>query len=240
MRYTPTIVTAGTREAGVKRAIVIMMLVSSPALADVVHLRGGGKITGEIVAQTEDSVTIDIGGGTMAVRSASIVGIEESVSPLQKYRARAAEIPADDIDAWRDLARWATGEALSSQAGEAWANVLAVLPDDPEANRALGMVQLGGRWVTEEEAYRERGFIQFEGQWMTPNERQRILSERDARAEAERREIDAKIQEIEAEQKAEKERQRKQEEARERARNPISWGWGAGPRYWPHPVRRWP
>lgn len=218
-----------------RRSLVIIALAAFPVFADDVYLRGGGQITGEIIEQTADHVTVDIGGATITARTESIVRIEKSVSPLQEYRVRAGEISAGDAEAWRELARWAKGRLLSSQAAEAYAEVIAILPDDVEANEALGHVRLNGEWVTEEESYRARGYVEFEGEWMTPNERQTILAERQARESrkaAERREIDAKIKEIEDEQRAERERQALEREA---ARSPVSWGWGGGPGYWPQP-----
>ena len=231
----------GEREAGVKRAMVLIALAASPTFADDVYLRGGGQITGEIIEQTEDSVTVDVGGGgTMTAHMSSVVRIEKSISPLQEYRERAASIPEGDAEAWRELALWATNRALSSQALKAYAQVVAILPDDPEANRALGRVQVNGKWVSEEESYRAQGYIEFEGQWMTPAERQSILAERQTRETAERQANEAKIQEIEAEQKADKQRAEAEREA-SRQRNSVSWGWGSGPGYWPRPgITVWP
>ncbi len=234
-------VRAGEREAGVKRGIVIIAiaLAAVPVFADDVYLRGGGQITGEIVEQTEDSVTVDIGGGgTITAHMSNVVKIKKSVSPLQEYRARAAKIPAGDAEAWRELARWATGHVLSSQAGKAYSQVVAILPDDQEANRALGRVQVDGRWVTEEESYLARGYVEFENEWMTPGERQAILSDRQAREEADRLANDAAILAIDAEQKAEKEQKEAEREAARRDGlprygDPVYWGWGGGPSYWP-------
>jgi len=239
-------------EAGVKQAIVIIALVAAPAFADDIYLRGGGQITGQIIEQTEDSVTVDIGGGTISAAMSSVVKIEKNNSPLQEYRERAAKIPAGDAEAWRELARWATGYSLSSQAREAYRKVVAILPEDEEANKALGMVQLNGKWVTEEEGYRARGYVQFEGKWMTPAEQQSIVAERQAqqaRAEADREANAAKVQEIEAQQQAD---QKRQEEERDRLDannnsyynpNTVYWGWGAGPGYWHNPnqgPQQWP
>jgi hypothetical protein len=238
------LVIAGWREASVKRALVVVALVAVPLRADDVYLRGGGQITGEIVEQSADSVTVDIGGGTFSVRMSSVVRIEEGTSPLQEYRARAGRIAAGDAEAWRELARWATGRALGTMASEAWSKVVAVLPDDPEANGALGRVQLNGRWVTEEESYRAQGYVEFEGEWMTPGERQSILEDRKAREEADRRALEAQIQ---ADEKARKEREARETEEREeflrgglpQYGDPVSWGWGYGPVYWPStPVQR--
>lgn len=221
-----------------KRALLIIALAASPALADDVHLRGGGLISGVIVEQTADSVTVDIGGGTITAPMSSVVRIEERRSPLQDYRQRAAAIPEGDVEAWRELARWATSQALSSQAWEAWGQVLAVAPDDEEANRALGRVRLDGRWVDEEESHRARGYVQFEGEWMTPRERDAILAERRAQESAEREAIDAEVAAIEAEQRADRERQEAEAEEFRRSElprygDPVYWGWGAGPTTWP-------
>jgi hypothetical protein len=103
------------REVRVKGIIVVIALAAVPAFADDVYLRGGGRITGEIIEQTEDSVSVDIGGGSLTVKMSSVERIEKSVSPMQKYRARAGEIATGDAEAWRELARWATGNALASQ-----------------------------------------------------------------------------------------------------------------------------
>ena len=225
--------------SGMKREIVLIALAAAPVFADDVYLRGGGQITGEIVEKTEDSVTVDIGGGgTITAQMSSVVRIEKGTSPLQEYRTRAEGIADDDAEAWRELARSATSQALSSQALKAWKQVVSILPDDQEANRALGRVQLNGQWVTEEESYRAQGYIEFEGQWMTPGERQAILGDRQDREEADRRANEARIKEIDA--AIEEEKQQKEDARREAwDRNPVPWGWGYGPTYWPQPRQPW-
>lgn len=226
-----------------KRAIVVIALAAAPVFADEVYLRGGGKFSGEIVEQTDEFVTVDIGGGVLKAPMASVVSIEKGVSPLQEYRARAAAIPSGDAEGWRELARWAQKQALSSQAWDAWSEVISILPNDEEANRALGHVLLDGRWVTEEESYRARGYVQFEGQWMTPAEKQEILDDRRARKKAERQENQSQIRAIQAEIDAEKRREDAEYEARRTRydrlpeyRGPTPMGWGSGVVYWPPPA----
>ena len=225
-----------------KRAIVVIALAAAPVSADDVYLKGGGRFSGEIVEQTEDSVTVDIGGGVITAPMSSVVRIEKGRSALQEYRERASNVPAGDAEAWRELARWAQKNALSSQAWEAYSKVLEILPDDEEANRALGRVQLDGRWVTEEESYRARGYVEFEGEWMTPAERKAIRNERQAREKKERQENQAQIREVQAEIDAEK--RREDEEFKRRTtrydhlpeyRGPTHTGWGPSVTYWPPP-----
>ena len=225
-----------------KRAIVIIALAAAPVFADEVYLKGGGRFSGEIVEQTADEVTVDIGGGYLTAPMSTVVRIEEGTSPLAEYRERAASIPPGDAEAWRELARWAQKNTLSSQAWEAYSQVVAILPDDDEANRALGRVLFNGKWVTEEESYRARGYIEFEDQWMTPAEKKAILTERQAQEQADRQANQAEIRAIQAEIDAEQ--QRADEEFEEQAsrydRLPeytgsVAWGWG-GPAYWPPAV----
>jgi hypothetical protein len=222
---------------------VVIALAAAPVFADEVYLKGGGRFSGEIVEQTEDSVTVDIGGGYLTAPMSKVVRIEEGVSPLAEYRERAASIPPGDAEAWRELARWATSKTLSSQAWEAYSQVVAILPDDDEANRALGRVLLNGRWVTEEESYSARGYVEFENQWMMPAERQAILAERKGQEQADRQANEAEIRAIQAEIDAEQQREDEEFELQtsrfDRLQDygePVDWGWGAGPAYWPSPA----
>lgn len=226
------------------RLIVLIALAATPVFADDIHLRGGGLITGQIVDQTDDEITVDIGGGTITAKKSTVVDIEKNTSPLQEYRERAAKIPTGDAEAWRELARWANGYSLSTQARDAYRKVVAILPDDEEANKALGMVQLNGAWVTEEESYRAQGYVQFEGKWMTPAEQQSIIADRQAQqaqAEADRKANDAKVNQIEAQQQAEQKQQDEERAKYDANNNSVYWGWGAGPRSWHNPAARpWP
>lgn len=222
-----------------KRSIALLALVAAPLLADEVHLKGGGRLTGEIVEQTAESVTVDVGAGRMTVRMSTVVRIDKSASPLQEYRTRAEALTDQDVEGWRELARWASNQGLGTQAREAYTHVTAVVADDAEANRGLGLVQQDGRWMTEEESYLARGFVKFEGEWMNPGEKKAILAERQTAAAAEAQALAAQVQ---ADQAAAQEREA--EEAAEeddfwddslpQLGEPVYWGgYGYTPTLWP-------
>ena len=97
-----------------KHVVASLALGAAPLLADEVYLRGGGQISGVIVSRTRSAIEVDIGGGTLTVQKSQVVRIEESISPLQEYRTRAAAIAPGDVDGWRELARWARGRSLST------------------------------------------------------------------------------------------------------------------------------
>ena len=216
-------------------AVLALAATPLPLVGDELFLKGGGRVTGEIVQETETAMTVDIGAGKMTVQKSAVVRVERSSSPLQEYRARAATLAPDDIEGWRALGRRAESQGLTVQAREAFAKVKAILPDDPEANRVLGLVLHEGHWVTEKESLTARGFVWFEGEWMAPAEAQEIVAHRQAREDADRQALDAQIAADEAE--------RAEQEAREDAERNIWDGpldnldqfpaYGYGPVYWP-------
>lgn len=223
--------------------VLVLALAAAPVLGDDVVLKGGGRITGEIVKETETAVTVDIGAGSMTVQKSSVVRIEKTASPLQKYRAQAASLAPEDVEGWRKLGRWAGSQGLTKQSREAFSKVKAIDPNDPEANRALGLVLHDGHWVTEKESYTARGFVLFEGEWMTPAERQAILGERQAMEEADRQALEAQIQ---ADQDAQAEQEAREDAERDIWSGPLDnlpapgdygfYGYGYVPSYWPsHP-----
>jgi hypothetical protein len=222
--------------------LCVCVAVVFPALvqADDIFLKGGGKVSGRILSRTEKSVEVDVGAGTVVLPMTSVVRIEEKRSALDEYHDRARALAAGDVNGWLQLARWASGQGLGTQARTAYEQVLAVDPENAAANQALGRVQLEGRWVSEEESYRARGFVQFEGEWMTPAEQDAILRERDAATQAEQARLDAERRAQDAEARAaEAEARAREAEAAVpgNAGFPMYWGgyttWGPGPPVWP-------
>jgi Tetratricopeptide repeat len=234
--------------------IVAAALVILPgvALSDEVFLKSGGRLSGRVVSRTATTVEVDVGEGLIAVPASSVVRIEEGRSPLHEYEERAGRIPAADANAWIALGEWASAQGLSSQARQAYNRALAVSPNDPRANSALGNAQVNGHWVSGDESYRAKGYVKFEGEWMTPTEHEAILRERAAEAEQEHRraegeqrarEAEARAQEAEARARQAEAEAKEAQEASEGL--PLWYGWGAGPLSWPSgpivtPYRRVP
>jgi hypothetical protein len=210
-------------------------ILSGGAAADEVFLKGGGQVSGRIVSRSATKIEVDVGAGRIAVPASSVVRIEEGRSALQEYEERAGRLAADDVDGWVALAGWAEGRGLGTQAREAYHRALSASPNDQRANQALGNVQMGGRWVTEDESYKARGYVQYEGEWITPAEHEATLRERaaeDAR-DREGREAESRAREAEA-RAAEAEAQARKAEAEQASEGiPLWYGWGAGPAYWP-------
>ena len=225
----------------------VLILLPPALLADTVYLKGGGKVAGRIVTRTETEVQVDVGEGTIKVPMANVDRIVGGPSALDEYAQRAAALGPQDVEGWRELGRWARSQSLNTQARQAYEKVLAMDPNDPEANEALGNVQVEGRWVSEEAGYRAQGYVQFEGEWMAPEERQAIRQNRSAAEQADREraseqrvaEADARARQAEEQAREAEARAQEAESAAQEPQEgiPLYWGWGTGPAAWPGTTR---
>jgi hypothetical protein len=189
---------SSARAVALLPALCLMVLCPGLLLADEVRLRGGGSISGVIVERNETEIKVDIGAGRMTVKMSTVLEIVEGSSPLSEYRQRAAALAPGDVEGWRTLGRWASEQGLRAQAREAYGKVLALAPDDGEANQAMGRVLWDGRWISEEEAYRAQGLVEYQGEWMTPDERQLLADDEAAREQAESQAVDQHIADVTA------------------------------------------
>lgn len=220
-----------------KKLPLLVFLVPAALFADEVFLKDAGSIEGRIVEQTEAVVRVDVGGGIIGVPMDRVERVVKGRCALDTYDDRAKKLKANDLKGWKDLGRWASGQGLSAQSKEAYTKVLAIDPNDADANGSMGFVALNGKWVTQEESYRARGFVEYDGEWMTPAEAQLAQSraaDDKARRDAEQRARDAEsaAREADARAKDAEERAKKAEESR--SYDPVYWGgWGYGVTAWP-------
>jgi hypothetical protein len=226
---------------GLKPPVIAVLLYALPAAlaADEVVLRSGGRVRGVIVERSADRIVIETGPGRVTLPTSLVEKVVESRSALEVYQERAASLSPGDGVGWADLARWAAERDLLTQAREAWQRVLALDPSHPEANAALGRVEVDGAWMTAEEGYRARGLVPFEGRWVSPAEHEALVRERLAEEvfDRERRAADLRVREAEARAREAEARAREAEAAAQPVDDggiPLWWGGGGG--YLPLPV----
>jgi hypothetical protein len=211
-----------------RTCVALLVAASLPAAisADEVFLKGGGRLSGKITSRTATSVEVDVGAGKIAVPASTVLRIEEGRSPLHEYEDRAAQLAAGDVDGWVALGDWAKSRGHRA---------LAASPLDARANAALGNVQVGGRWMSEEESYKVKGFVQFEGDWMTPGEQQALQRERAAEDARDREQLanESRVREAEARAQEAEARAREAEAQQSSDGIPLWYAWGGGPVYWP-------
>ena len=143
---------------------------------------------------------IETGPGRVTLPMTRVEKIVDGRSNLNVFQERAGALAPGDAAGWAGLARWAADHDLVTQSRGAWQRVLALDPQNPEANAALGRVSLDGAWVSADDAYRARGYVQYDGRWMTPAEHEASMRERaaDQEAQMQARESDLRVREAEA------------------------------------------
>lgn len=149
-------------------AIVLGAALSAlPALGDVVHLKNGGTLEGQVTV-TQDGAVIKLPVGEIRVSNDAIARIEKKETPLDQYYKRAAAIKEDDAEAHYQLGLWAQGAGLKPLAKDEFAKTLALKPDHDGAHAALGHKKVDGKWLTEDQEMQAKGLVKRDGQWMTP------------------------------------------------------------------------
>lgn len=212
-----------------KAAVALLALLAfapARAHADSVFLKRGGEIKGEVVERRADAIVMEVGPGRLTLPMRSVLRVVSSTTDLGLYNARAAALAPRDGAGWLNLALWAQGHDLATQAREAFARVLAVDPMNAVAHLGSGDVRVSDTWMSAADANRARGLVEFEGTWMTPEERQDRFAER-AALEQERqgaREADARAREAEARVREAEARARSAEADARQADQPVSSG----------------
>ncbi|MCB9880582.1 MAG: hypothetical protein H6832_13880 [Planctomycetes bacterium] len=74
----------------------------------------------------------------------------QSSSDRKSFETRFSK--ASDVDRLLELALWAEGKNLNDEAKRCYEKVVRIDPDHVAANRALGRVRVGDRWLSKEEA----------------------------------------------------------------------------------------
>jgi hypothetical protein len=214
------------------RVSLLLLAAAGSASADQVMLKGGGTLTGLVVKQTPEAVTIEVALGRVTLPASRVERVVAGSSALGEYRSRALALQEDDAHGWLELGLWARDQGLHAQAREAFRRVLARDPANPIAQHALGNVRLGERWVSPEESYRAQGLVFHEGQWMTREDRDFAVREREARDRldaADRARADAEARARAAEARAEEAAaQARRAEYESSSGFPYDWVWWGG------------
>ena len=173
---------------------VLILLGSMSALplaarADIVHLKRGGQVRGEIDAasKADDAPQVlirTLSGTELIIAREEIESVEYRSLIIEEYETRARAIP-DTVDAHWELAEWARDQRLQPQREDQLELLLDLEPEHADARRILGHVKHNGQWMTRDEWMTSRGYVRHEGKWITLQERD-LLLKTDAEREAER------------------------------------------------------
>ncbi len=135
-----------TRRARRIAGLSLLLLCAAPAIGDVLTLKTGGTIEGEIVKQDESGYTVRTVLGTMHVARSSVVSVTPSETPFAEYRERKAKIGDTARDHF-ELAQWCADRKMHAERRQHLERAIELDPDFAPARTALGYVRVGGIWV---------------------------------------------------------------------------------------------
>jgi len=151
---------------------LILFAIARIAAADVVQLRGGGQVEGNVarldpgkapyaVVQVDDRIKV-------AIPESQINRVAEAES-LAEYRKKVAETPAE-AEQHYELARWCKQYLLNAQYRYHLQITVKLDPDHSRARTALGYASHEGKWIRVGELQKSRGLISVGGKYRLPAE----------------------------------------------------------------------
>ncbi|MHC4473889.1 MAG: hypothetical protein ACYS99_23385, partial [Planctomycetota bacterium] len=166
-------------------ALVLLLALAGPGLADVIHLKNGGTIEGVILSDDGAILKVRTKAGVMSVKRADIARIEKKRTPFEEYEVRLAALSTDDAEGHYQLAIFCKESGLKKQERELYEKVLEIDDQHPGANEAVGNVEHQGTWMTPEERERRiqdaadaekraQGLVKYKGRWVTPEEKENL------------------------------------------------------------------
>jgi len=139
---------------------------TASATADIVVLKSGGRIEGEVIDRG-DFVEIRIRAGvSTTIARKDIKEIIIKKSPIQMYQERARLIADNDSLGHYHLGLWCKDQNLARQAEKEFKKAIKIDPEHAESRKELGHEKIDGKWLTKEEIMTEKGFVKYKGRWM--------------------------------------------------------------------------
>jgi dienelactone hydrolase len=133
-------------------ALLVLLLLALPAAADTVHLKGGKKLHGRVIA-TEPEVVVNIYNstnlqmklGVERVPASRVKKIVRTIpAPRREFQARMRK--AEDAASLLEIAAWCAEKKLSEERGYALELALRLEPGNEDARKALGRKAPKGDW----------------------------------------------------------------------------------------------
>jgi hypothetical protein len=163
-----------TRRIALVFAASMLALADRPLSADLVKLKSGGELRGQLggdysLQSRKPVVMTTVSGGIVAVQAVSVKFITRRPFKVELYETRAKETPKT-VDAQWKLAEWCREQGLSSQREDHLRILLELSPNHRRARLALGYGRYDGKWMTRDEWNRSRGLVKHKGRYITPEE----------------------------------------------------------------------
>lgn len=150
-------------------------LLSAPMLrADVVVLKSGGRVEGELLKADETArdgfyIVKTTAGGMLRLDKIHVDHVERLSDAERKYAEYLPKMP-DTIDGHWTMAEWCRTNGLKAQREYHLQRIIERDPDHEEARHGLGYSKLDDRWIRADEWMHEQGYVRYQGAWRTRQE----------------------------------------------------------------------
>lgn len=153
---------------------VALTFTASVAWADVLVMKNGSRLEGEIVDQKDGLLKVKVNESAFVeVQATQVVKIIKKATRWQELAKRRAEIKEGDVEALFELSKWCKKKFLTKEARRICEEIIALNPDHLGARAALGYVKSEGKWIQERDFYKSKGYVRYKGRWIPKEEAER-------------------------------------------------------------------
>jgi hypothetical protein len=191
-------------EYGMQRAVgslgfcVLLCALPGTVRADDVHIEGGSVVEGKVTRHA-DKVTIELESGQITLSADAVQRIDKRESSVEHFDRLYSALKPDDVSARMSLANYCRDHDMHAREHTLLSEVIELAPNHADARARLGYVKGdGGGWITRDDQNRARGMVQRDGVWMT-SERALELTRREEEAQSARRDHERAQTQLEAE-----------------------------------------
>jgi len=143
------------------RCTAVLLLTVSPLLADVVHLKNGNTLEGE-VALEGDTYVVKRGAAVMKIAKDKVARIERKTPLHTVYAQKLAALQPPTADGYCQIGEWCLSNGLQVEAGDCFRKAIGLDPDHEVGRRQLGHKKVEGKWHTRCEACKGKGTVRCE------------------------------------------------------------------------------
>lgn len=154
--------------------LTIILFLSSTAFAlDLVRMRSGKVLQGQIVGEDDDYVQLKTKAGVVELSREDIEDVVRGVDIDKEFERRFGE--AEDADDFHKLGLWCEDLDRKALATKCYEKAIDVYSDHESSHAKLGHKKHKGKWYTQEDYNREvRGLALHEGKWIPKADKEKI------------------------------------------------------------------
>jgi hypothetical protein len=153
--------------------LVFALSAGSACRAEVFVLANGGRISGELMNRQESprkQYLVKVAGEGQITLAASQVEQVLKRRPEEEEYEKIRPAYPDTIEGQWALAEWCRQKRLPLERETHLKRMIELDPNQIDARRALGYVQVDGQWTTQDELLIERGYKLYKGHLMLPQQ----------------------------------------------------------------------